>query len=103
MPADDGTECQGQPRDRGPRAQRARAKPSYRGRCGESSTACSAQTAAPDAHDDAPDDQLRGETETAQTMEPAQKITTPINMIRLRPKLSPSDPQINIRLAKASA
>ena len=44
-----------------------------------------------------------GLTEIAQTIDPPQKIPTPININRLRPKLSPSAPNINIRLAKASA
>jgi len=44
-----------------------------------------------------------GDTENAQMMDPAQKITAPISITRLRPKLSPSDPQMSMRLANASA
>ena len=44
-----------------------------------------------------------GLTAIAQTIDPPQKIATPINIRRLRPKLSPSAPNINIRLAKARA
>jgi hypothetical protein len=42
-------------------------------------------------------------TEIAETIEPAQKIATPISITFLRPKLSPNEPHINMRLAKASA
>src|ERR1035437_5793652 len=42
-----------------------------------------------------------GDQANAQTGDPPQKMTTPINITFLRPKLSPSEPQINVRLAKA--
>jgi hypothetical protein len=44
-----------------------------------------------------------GEAAKAHTSDPAQKMTTPINITFLRPKLSPSDPQMSIKLAKAKA
>ena len=44
-----------------------------------------------------------GEPAKALTSEPPQKITTPINITFFRPKLSPREPQINMRLAKAKA
>src|SRR5664280_2169452 len=43
------------------------------------------------------------EVATAHTIEPAQKIATPRSIIFFRPKLSPSEPQISIRLPKARA
>src|ERR1022692_2861160 len=44
-----------------------------------------------------------GEFARAHTMEPTQKIATPTSITFLRPKLSLSEPLINIRLAKVSA
>ena len=44
-----------------------------------------------------------GLVESAQTTDPMQKIATPISITRLRPKLSPSDPHISIKLANANA
>src|SRR5664280_3127781 len=43
------------------------------------------------------------EVATAHTIEPKQKIATPRSIIFFRPKLSPSEPQISIRLPKARA
>ena len=40
---------------------------------------------------------------SAHTMEPAQKMPTPMSMTFLRPKLSLNDPLISMRLAKVSA
>jgi predicted GNAT superfamily acetyltransferase len=44
-----------------------------------------------------------GLTEIAQTIDPLQKIATPISIKRLRPKLSPRAPNISMRLANARA